>query len=257
MSEERLALAVELARRAGALLREGYGKAMRVDRKGAVDLVTEYDVRCEEVLLEGIRHAYPGDAVLAEESGASGSGDVRWYLDPLDGTSNFVHSLPIFGVSIACARNGELILGVIYDPMRDELFSAGLGQGSRLNDRPLRVSTTRELNDCLAATSFPYDLRTNLDNNLAQFSAVCLRAHDVRRLGSAAINLAYVAAGRLDAYWGMRMAAWDLAAGMLLVREAGGRISRMDGGPDALAEPTSLLASNGLVHDSLVEVLSA
>ena len=257
MIEGRLALAETLARRAGALLREGYGKAMRVDRKGAVDLVTEYDVRCEEVLLEGIRGAYPDDAVLAEESGASGSGEVRWYLDPLDGTSNFVHSLPIFSVSIACARNGQLILGVIYDPMRDELFAGAIDRGAWLNERRLHVSATRTLNDCLAGTSFPYDLRTNADNNLAQFSAMCLRAHDVRRLGSAAVNLAYVAAGRLDAYWGMRLSAWDLAAGMVLVREAGGQISRMDGRPDPLSEPTSLLASNGLVHASFVEVLSA
>ena len=256
MSEERLALAIGLARQAGALLREGYGKSMHVDRKGVVDLVTEYDVHSEEIILDGLRRAYPGDAVLAEESGASGSGEWRWLVDPLDGTSNFAHGLPIFSVSIACAHNGRTILGVVYDPLRDELFAAGLGQGALLNDQPVSVSATHALDDCLAATSFPYDLRSNPDNNLAQFAAVCLRTHDVRRLGSAAINLAYVAAGRVDAFWGMRLSAWDLAAGLLLVQEAGGRTSRMDGEADPLAEPTSILASNGLLHDSLLEVLA-
>ena len=253
--EERMRFAADLARTAGAVVRQGFGQTMQIDRKGAIDLVTEYDTRSERLLLDSIRRAYPQDSILAEESGEHAGGATRWLVDPLDGTSNFAHGVPIFCISIACARNGQILVGVVYDPLRDELFQAGQGLGAWLNGRRLQVSGTRSLDDCLAATSFPYDMRTNPDNNLAQFAAVSLHTHDVRRTGSAALNIAYVAAGRFDAFWGMRLSSWDLAAGLLLVQEAGGRVSRLDGGPEVLRQPTSLLASNGRLHDDLLQLL--
>jgi myo-inositol-1(or 4)-monophosphatase len=257
MIEERLAFAIDLARQAGALLMQGFGSPMQVQRKGAVDWVTEYDLRSEKLLTEAIRNAYPSDALIAEETGSQGRGAFRWLVDPLDGTSNYARGIPFFSVSVGGAQDGEPVLGVVYDPVRDELFHAGTGTGAWLNSQPMRVSDVHLLDDCMAATSFPYDIRSHPANNLTQFAVVSLRAHDVRRLGSAALNLAYVAAGRLDVFWGMRLSPWDLLAGMVLVSEAGGRLSRLDGGRDILARPTSVLASNGHLHDAVRMILEA
>jgi myo-inositol-1(or 4)-monophosphatase len=253
--EERMQFAADLARTAGAVVRQGFGRTMQIDHKGATDLVTEYDTRSERLLVDALQRAYPQDSILAEESGAHGDGTIRWLVDPLDGTSNFARSVPFFCISIACAQSEQILVGVVYDPLRDELYRAGRGLGAWMNDQPLRVSDTRSLDDCLTATSFPPDVRTNPDNNLAQFSAASLHTHDVRRIGSAALNLAYVAAGRFDAFWGMRLSPWDLAAGLLLVQEAGGCVSRLDGSPQALQPPTSLLASNGQLHEELIQLL--
>lgn len=254
-SDARLKIAIEQARRAGSLLREGFGRVRDIDRKGAIDLITQYDLDSEKLLVAAIHEAFPDDAILAEEEGESGEGDSRWWIDPLDGTTNFAHGLPIFTVSIAWGIGLRPSIGVVYDPMRDELFHARQGGGAWLNGCKLSVSKESRLADSLLVTGFPYDIRTNPDNNLDHYAAFALRTRGVRRLGAASLDLAYVAAGRFDGYWEMRLWPWDWAAGMLLVQEAGGRISRTDGSPDAFAQPTSMLASNGLIHEAMMKVL--
>lgn len=254
--KRRLDFAIEQARRAGSLLREGLGHVRDIDRKGAIDLITQYDLESEKLLVEAIQEAFPEDTILAEEEGESGDGEARWLIDPLDGTTNFAHGLPIFTVSIAWGIGPRLLIGAVYDPMRDELFHAMRGGGAWLNGRQLKVSEEANLADSLLVTGFPYDIRTNPANNLDHYVTFALRTRGVRRLGAASLDMAYVAAGRFDGYWEMRLWPWDWAAGMLLVEEAGGRISRTDGAPDVFARPTSMLASNGLIHAAMVELLT-
>jgi len=255
--QDRLRLAVGLARRAGGLLLNGYGRATQVRHKGAVDLVTEYDLKSEELLVEGIRAAYPADAILSEEGGGGAGEGVRWLVDPLDGTTNFAHGLPIFSISIACVRAEKLLLGVIYDPTREELFHSLAGEGAFLNEAPIQVSATTTLDESLLVTGFPYDIRTNPDNNLSYFNALAVRARAVRRLGSAALDLAYVAAGRFDGYWELRLNPWDWAAGVLLLREAGGRVTTLSEGEKLLDGDSTLVATNGHIHDELLAVLQS
>jgi myo-inositol-1(or 4)-monophosphatase len=254
--QDRLQLAVELARRAGGLLLDGYGRATQVRHKGAVDLVTEYDLKSEQLLVEGIRSAYPADAILSEEGGGQEGEGVRWLVDPLDGTTNFAHGLPIFSISIACVQADELLLGVIYDPTRDELYHTVAGEGAFLNEALLRVSPADKLGESLLVTGFPYDIRTNPDNNLSYFNALAVRARAVRRLGSAALDLAYVAAGRFDGFWELRLNPWDWAAGVLLVREAGGRVTTFGADEKILDGDASLVATNGKIHAELLAVLN-
>ena len=256
MIEDRLTIAIDLARQAGMLLREGYGRVTEVKYKGEIDLITEFDLRSEQLLVEGIQQAYPNDAILAEENGLMGEGEYRWLIDPLDGTTNFAHSIPIFVISLAFAQGSQPQLGVIYDPMRDELFHATVDDGAWLNGRRLHVSASPTLNQSLLVTGFPYDMRTNPDNNLDHFANLALCSRGVRRLGSAALDLAYIAAGRFDGYWEMRLWPWDWGAGMLMVKEAGGRVTRIDGGVEVFAEPTSILATNGHIHDEMLDVLN-
>jgi myo-inositol-1(or 4)-monophosphatase len=253
--EARLALAIDLALRADEILRQGYGHAIQANHKGVNDLVTEYDLRLDRMITGAVHQAFPEDAILSEESGRSGDGRLCWMIDPLDGTTNFAHGLPFFSVSLACVREHVPLAGVIYDPMRDELFSASIGKGSWLNGEQLHASRGQSLEECLLVTGFPYDLRTVAENNLDHFAAFSLRVLAVRRLGSAALDLAYTAAGRLDGYWETGLSPWDFAAGVLLVAEAGGKITRFDGDPDVFAEPTSLVASNGLIHEAMLGVL--
>jgi len=252
----RLKLAIELARKAGDELRQGFGHVKQIRRKGAVDLVTEYDLRSEHLILEAIRQAFPQDAVLSEEAGQVSRGDICWMVDPLDGTTNFAHALPMFCVSIACTQGGVPALGVIYDPLREELFQALVGGGASLNGEPLRVSETGSLQEALLVTGFPYDIRTNPQNNLDHYSRLALLSLGVRRLGSAALDLAYVAAGRFDGYWELRLNPWDWAAGALLVREAGGRVTDFRGSEEVLVGADSLVATNGRVHDELRAALN-
>lgn len=255
--QDRLHLAVELARRAGGLLLDGYGHATQIRHKGAIDLVTEYDLKSEQLLVEGIRTAFPADAILSEEGGGREGEGVRWLVDPLDGTTNFAHGLPIFSISIACVRAEELLLGVIYDPTREELFHTLAGEGAFLNQAPIRVSVTSTLDESLLVTGFPYDIRSNPDNNLSYFNALAVRARAVRRLGSAALDLAYVAAGRFDGFWELRLNPWDWAAGVLLVREAGGQVTTFAGDPKVLDGDATLVATNGQIHDELLAVLNS
>jgi myo-inositol-1(or 4)-monophosphatase len=249
-------VAVDAARAAGRLLRDELSGARRIAFKGSpTNLVTEMDQRAEALILERLRGAFPDDAILAEEQGAaSGRSDRRWIVDPLDGTTNYAHGLPIFGVSIALEVARRLVLGVVYDPSRDELFVGERGAGATLNDAAIHVSTAATVSESLLVTGFPYNIRETTDTNLAEYAAFSLRARAVRRLGSAVIDLAYVACGRFDAYWELRLGAWDVAAGAVLVEEAGGRITGIDGAALDVNAPT-LLATNAVIHDEMLRAL--
>lgn len=253
------AAAEELAREAGAILREGYGRAHRAEKKGRIDLVTEYDRRSEQHLLEGIRRRFPGHAVLAEESGAhaaaAGAAAVRWILDPLDGTTNFAHNYPFFAVSVAAEVEGRLAAGAVYDPVRDELFSAAAGGGATRDGRPIRVSDVARVEDALLVTGFPYSVREKPETILPLFHAFLLRAQGVRRDGSAALNLCFLACGRFDGFWEGHLSPWDLAAGVLIVREAGGRVTNYDGNEFRL-DGRQTLASNGHLHEEMRLILA-
>jgi len=250
----RLDLAIALARRAGEVLRRGLGRAT-IEHKGEVELVTEFDRAAERLIVEGLGRAFPDDGVIAEEGARRDGHTWRWYVDPLDGTTNFAHGLPHFAVSIAAERDGALEVGVVYDPMRDELFQGLRGEGAYLGQRRLEVSTQADLGRSLLVTGFPYDVRHNPDNNLDLFAHLARRSRGVRRLGSAALDLAYVAAGRFDGYWELRLAPWDLAAGVLLVREAGGTVTRLDREPAVLVPPFSVVAANPKLYPALLAAL--
>ena len=244
------------AMQAGEILKAGVGQEHRIRLKGVVNLVTEMDQRSEDFLVKEIRAHYPDHSILTEESGSLAGLDGRcWYIDPLDGTTNYAHGLPIFAVSLAYAEGGEMQLGVIYDPMQDELFWAEKGGGAWLNDQPLHVSETRELIQSLMVTGFPYDLLDTPNNNLENFTRLSRLTQGVRRLGSACLDLCYVAAGRLDGYWEIRLAPWDLAAGALIVREAGGVVTSLDGGSDLLRPPYSIVAGNPALQPELLKLL--
>ncbi len=245
----------DLARKAGGILRAGYEQDFRVEYKGAVDPVTEVDRRSEAYLLDEIRRRFPNTRILAEESGASGEGgDGLWYIDPLDGTVNFAHGVPIFAVSIAYASAQGVILAAVYDPMRDELFCAERGSGAWLNERRLAVSRVTELRRSLLVTGFPYDILHSPQNNLDHFARLSRISQGVRRLGSAALDLCYVAAGRFDGYWELKLHPWDLAAGGLIAAEAGARVTDMDGQPDYLLT-RSILAAPPALHPQILNAL--
>ncbi len=247
----------ELARAAGEILRAGYEQDLQVEYKGAIDPVTEVDRRSEAYLLGEIGRRFPASRVLAEESGASGSGsDGLWYIDPLDGTVNYAHGVPIFAVSIAYAPAGEVTLGVVYDPLRDELFRAERGRGAWLNGRRLRVSQVSELRRSLLVTGFPYDILHTPRNNFDHFARLAKLTQGVRRLGSAALDLCYVAAGRFDGYWELKLSPWDLAAGGLIAAEAGARVTDLDGRPDYLTSG-SILAAPPALHPQILAALHA
>jgi myo-inositol-1(or 4)-monophosphatase len=250
------AVALEAAREAGRMLRDELGRARRIRFKGTpTNLVTEMDGRAEALIVERLRRHFPDDAVLAEEQGAApGTSGRRWIIDPLDGTTNYAHGVPVYAVSIALEVRGRLILGVVYDPSQEELFWAERGGGAFLNGARLAVSTTATLNESLLATGFPYNVREVARNNLVEYGAFSLRSQGVRRMGSAVIYLAYVAAGRLDGYWELRLGAWDVAAGGLMVEEAGGRVTDLTGGALNLDAP-EIVASNGRVHDEMLRTL--
>jgi myo-inositol-1(or 4)-monophosphatase len=221
-----------------------------------IDLVTEVDRACEALIVEALRRERPGDDVLAEEGGVhAGTGAAwRWIIDPLDGTVNFAHGYPCFCVSIGVERDGERRLGVVYDPLRDELFEAVRGAGARRNGRAIRVSEAGAVQQALLATGFAYDVHDSADDNLDRLVRAVKRAGGVRRDGSAAIDLCYVACGRFDGYWELKLHPWDVAAGILLVEEAGGRVSDLAGGA-APASGREILASNGRLHDDLIALL--
>ena len=246
-----------MARQAGGIVRAGFGSRYQIDHKGVIDLVTEMDHRSEEYLLGGIQQRFPSHQIVTEESGEiSGEDCCLWFIDPLDGTVNYAHGLPIFSVSIAYQEDGILQLGVVYDPMRDECFSGVKGQGAWLNGEPIRTSTTAELNRSLLVTGFPYDIRTNPENNLDNHERLSLRTQGVRRLGSAALDLCYVAAGRFDGFWEIRLSSWDVAAGGLIAQEAGAVVTDLEGDPDFISPPQSIIAANPEVHSQLLVALN-
>jgi myo-inositol-1(or 4)-monophosphatase len=249
-------VAVEAAHAAGRLLRDELSRARRVAYKGTpTNLVTEMDARAEALIVDRLRAAFPHDAVLAEERGhEDGRSGRRWIVDPLDGTTNYAHGVPLFAVSIALEVEGRIVLGVVYDPNLDELYVAERGGGAYRNDARLSVSPTAVLDASLLATGFPYNVRETPDNNLAEYAAFSLRSHGVRRMGSAVIYLAFVAAGRIDGYWELRLGPWDVAAGALLVEEAGGRVTDLEGGKLDVDAPR-VVASNGRIHGAMLAVL--
>jgi myo-inositol-1(or 4)-monophosphatase len=259
-----LPTAESIAREAGALLREFYHRGVRTEYKGDVDLVTEADRASEALIGTRLRAAFPDHGIYGEEGTREGmDSEFRWYVDPLDGTTNFAHGFPVFCVVLGCEHrppglaadeDGEIIAGVIYDPLRDEMFSAARGAGATLNGEPMRVSRTRTLDESLIATGFPSKKRHN-SPNVHFYQEFTLRSHGVRRAGSAAIDLAYVACGRLDGYWEFQLNPWDTSAGYLLVEEAGGRITHFDGSKFTL-DSREILATNGLIHPEMEHLFS-
>jgi myo-inositol-1(or 4)-monophosphatase len=242
-----------LAREAGALLRERLGRPREIEQKRPHDLVTDADRASEALILRRIAGAFPSAAVLGEESGShAGSGDERFIVDPLDGTTNYAHRYPLFCVSIAYERAGTVEAGAVYAPMLDELYAARRGGGATCNGTPLRVSAIAAVDRALVCTGFN---PARYDRNGKYFAHLSERAQAVRRDGSAALDLAFVAAGRFDAFWEWDLSAWDVAAGALLIREAGGRVTAIDGGPFDVAG-RSIVASNGAVHDEMRRLLA-
>jgi myo-inositol-1(or 4)-monophosphatase len=252
-----LNFAIDTARAAGHLLLEKFGRITTVTKKGDINLVTEADLASEELIIERIRSYHPKHSVLAEESGEAtiigGDASWKWIIDPLDGTTNYAHGYPCFCVTLALEHNGTIVIGVTYDPTRDELFAAEKGEGSSLNGRKIRVSATSELSESLIVTGFPYDFKDNehFANHLKDF---LLHSRGVRRDGSAAIDMAYVACGRFDGFWEEGLNPWDVAAGYLLIEEAGGRVSYFDGSEFSVYSPP-ICASNGLIHSEMLSLL--
>ena len=249
-------VAVDAARAAGQLLHREHPRTRQVSFKGtSTNLVTEMDGRAEALVVDALLKQFPDDGILGEEGGARpGRSGRRWVIDPLDGTTNYTHGLPVYSVGIGLERDGIVELGVVYDPTRDEMFVGERGAGAWLNDMRLSVSATPALDVSLLTTGFPYDARTNPDNNLKEYATFAVRARAVRRMGSALIDLAYVAAGRFDGFWELTLGPWDVAAGGILVEEAGGRVSDLRGGPLDINAPR-LVASNGRIHDEILAVL--
>ena len=249
-------VAIDAARAAGHLLQSELQGSRHIAYKGSpTNLVTEMDARAEELIVARLLSAFPEDGILAEERGARcGRSGRRWIIDPLDGTTNYAHGLPIFGVSIGLEADRQVQVGVVFDPNRDELFVAERGRGATVNGQPLAVSPTAMLDESLLATGFPYNVRETADNNLGEYAAFTVRTRGVRRMGSAVLYLAWLAAGRLDGYWELRLGPWDAAAGSLLVEEAGGRVTNLTGGALDLDAP-ALVASNGKIHAAMLAVL--
>jgi myo-inositol-1(or 4)-monophosphatase len=243
-----------LARGAGEILRAGFRTELDVQYKGEIDLVTEMDYKTEEFLLNYVREKYPDHSVITEERGElDGNQSHQWLIDPLDGTTNYSHGLPIYAVSIAYARDGRVHLGVVYDPSMDAIYSAERGVGAWVNGDSLKVSNATSLDKSLLTTGFPYYVRTNPDNNLDHYAHFAVRSVAVRRLGSASLDLCYVAAGNFDGYWELTLGAWDIAAGALIVEEAGGVVTRIDGERNYLKPPYSVIAANSTIHAFLLE----
>lgn len=248
-------LAIRAAKKAGRILHDHLGRVKKVDYKGAVNLVTEMDLLSERVIVAEISKLYPKHSILAEEkTNRKEDSPYRWVIDPLDGTTNYAHGYPIFCVSIALEKDGEIILGVVFDPSRNELFEGEKGKGAHLNGRRIHVSPTANLSQSLLATGFPYDLRENPVNNFDHFQNFAMRSHAVRRAGSAALDLCYVSAGRFDGFWEMNLGSWDLAAGSLIVREAGGKVTDFHGHPIHL-DGKQVLANNGRIHGEMIKTL--
>ncbi len=250
-----LAVAAEAVLRAGAIQKERYGQEVRIDYKGEINLVTEVDHACEAVVLEILRSRFPDHDVVTEETALARRGSrYVWYVDPLDGTTNFAHGYPCFCSSVGVAKDGVVVAGAVYEPLKCELFTAERGAGAFLNGRRLKVSGASELLKSLLLTGFPYDLREDLPGKLRLFNRLMGEARAIRRDGSAAVDLSYVAAGRVDGFWEEKLHSWDMAAGMLMVEEAGGRVSRFDGTHLGLVED-EIVATNGRIHDAMLAAL--
>lgn len=256
MNQPTLADLERLARQAGQILYDSYEKDHQVGYKGVIDLVTEVDHASENFILGEVRRQFEGHAFLAEESGASGSAsEHQWIIDPLDGTVNYAHGVPLFCVSIAYAFQGRVLLGAVFDPMRAEMFSAERGGGATLNGRPLKVAGVDSLQQSLMVTGFPYNSWNSVPSNFVLYEKLGRLTQGVRRLGSAALDLCYIAAGRLDGYWELSLNPWDIAAAGLIAEEAGARVTNMQGQPDYVRTPVSIVAANPVLYPKLMEQL--
>lgn len=245
----------EAALKAGQMLKDNIDRSSEIFYKGTVDLVTNFDTQAQRMIFDHLSSRFPDHDYLAEEGLSQNKGaEFRWIIDPLDGTTNYAHSFPVFTVSIALENKGEVILGLVYDPMREEMFSAVKGEGALLNKKGIKVSNVDDLDKSLLATGFPYDIRTSEVNNIAHFNNFLTRAQGIRRCGSAAMDLCYVACGRFDGFWELKLSPWDMAAGALIVREAGGQISDFRNEEFSIFG-SEILASNGLIHHKMVNVL--
>jgi len=252
-----LAYVETLARKAGAILRDGYSKDHTVDYKGVIDLVTEVDHQSEEYLLGEVRRDFSDHRIFSEESGViDGNDDHVWYIDPLDGTVNYAHHIPLFTVSIAYASKGKLTLGAVFDPMRDEMFLAERGKGAKLNGKQIGVSSTMELQKSLLVTGFPYDAWNTEQDNFNNFIKFGKLSQGVRRLGSAALDLCYVAAGRFDGFWELALKPWDVAAGGLICQEAGATITNVKSEADFISPPQSVVATTPGIHARMLQELN-
>ena len=252
-------VAILAAQKAGEVLRKGFGTPMKFETKeGRHNLVTEWDNKSEEVIIESIKAHFPDHAFLAEESGESGKqGGIQWIIDPLDGTVNYAHKIPMFSVSIAAASQNEILSGVIYVPMLDELFVAEKGNGAYLNGEKLKVTETAVLDSAITATGLPYNVHENPLCCLDHFNSFARMGIPLRRMGSAAIDLSYVAAGRFDSFWEVSLNPWDYAAGRLLIEEAGGMVTNFEGAPYRSLTEGPIVASNGILHDQMVKRINA
>ncbi len=250
-----LNFAIETAREAGQILLEKFGRKINISKKGDINLVTEADLASEKLIIEKIRIRYPKHSILAEESGEAitESGAWKWVIDPLDGTTNYAHGYPCFCVTLALEHAGEIVVGVTFDPTRNELFAAEKGGGATLNNKPMRVSDTKKLSDALLVTGFPYDTRER-ENFARHFTGFTHKSRGIRRDGSAAIDMAYVACGRFDGFWEEGLQPWDVAAGVLLIEESGGRVSYYDDSKFSIYQPP-ICASNKTIHGEMLEVL--
>ena len=250
------AVAFEAVKAAGSLLLNFSRTGFRIERKNPINLVTDADHAAEQCILDHIRAHFPTHRTLAEERGvdAEAPSRYRWIIDPLDGTTNFAHGFPVYAISIGVESDGELVLGVVYDPVRDELFSAEAGRGALMNGQMITVSETAQLEAALMVTGFAYDIRDTPNNNLDHFARFALKAQGVRRTGSAALDLCYVSAGRFDGFWEVKLSPWDMAGGVVILREAGGRVTDFHGRAHSIYQP-ELVASNGLIHDEMLDVI--
>jgi myo-inositol-1(or 4)-monophosphatase len=250
-------IAIQAARQGGAILLDYAKKGFQIHKKDqGINLVTEADLRSEKAIIQTIRQTFPEHQILSEEQGLqkSPTHPIKWIVDPLDGTTNFAHGFPMYNVSIGVEYVGACVLGVVYDPTRDELFLAQTGKGATLNGTPIHVSVTSKLNEALLVTGFAYDVHTAKDNNLKEFCAFTLRARGMRRTGTAAIDLCYIASGRFDGFWELQLNPWDTAAGKVILEEAGGKVTNYAGEPYSIYGNT-IIASNGLIHPEMVDVL--
>lgn len=247
--------AIEAARKSAQILQSRFGNISRIRKKAAAEIVTEADTESEEVIVSTIHAEFPDHAVLGEECGLiTGASDYKWIVDPLDGTVNFAHQIPIFSISIALAHCDTIVLGIILDPVNDELYAALSGQGAQLNGQPIQVSATRTMSESLLVTGFPYNVREIFESVMARYGSCLEASQGMRRLGSAALDLCYVACGRFEGFWEQNLKPWDSAAGALMVAEAGGRVTTFSDRPYTV-EQSEILATNGLIHKQMLGLL--
>jgi len=255
-SKKTLVFIIELAREVGDYIHKSAHKMKRVHYKGEIDLVTQFDRESQDVIVKQLTSKFPGYGILSEENiSRDVNAKVKWIVDPLDGTTNFAHGLPIWAISIALENEGNIVLGVVYDPTRGEMFHALKGNGAFLNGKKINVSKVNELDQALLVTGFPYDIRSAKENNLNHFGNFAVRAQAVRRLGSAALDLCYTACGRFDGYWELKLSPWDQAAGSLILNEAGGEVTDFMGKKFSIYGD-EVLGTNGLLHRQMMEILN-